>query len=76
MKGLFKKAYLVGQGGMTCACCAPKSGNKYAARARQKMDKQGKLRLTRMIDQLNKELTWTRPPIHPRLPENTWEIDA
>jgi hypothetical protein len=56
MKGLFKKAYMVGQGGMTCACCAPKSGNKYAARARQKMDKQGKLRLTRMINQLNKEL--------------------
>jgi len=55
MKGLFKKEYMVGQGGMTCACCAPKSGNKYAARARQKMDKQSKLRLTRMINQLNKE---------------------
>jgi hypothetical protein len=55
MKGLFKKTYLVGPGGMKCACCAPKSGNKYAARARRLMDKQGKLRLTRLIDQLNKE---------------------
>jgi len=55
MKGFFKRAYMVGPGGMTCPCCAPKSGNKYAARARQLMDKQSKRRLERIINRLNKE---------------------
>ena len=55
MKGFFKRAYMVGPGGMTCPCCAPQSGNKYAARARHLMDKQSKRRLERIINRLNKE---------------------
>ncbi len=44
MKAAYKKFTLVGPGGINCPCCAPMSGNRYAARARVIMKRQAKRR--------------------------------
>ncbi len=49
MKSSYKRYTLVGPGGMSCPCCAPMSGNKYAARARVLMKRQAKRREAREI---------------------------
>ena len=53
MKADFKKHTLAGVGGLSCPCCAPQSGNRYAARARVIMKRQAKRRLERAV---NKEI--------------------
>ena len=42
MRGNYRKHTKVGHGGISCPCCAPKSGNKYGARARVIMKRQAK----------------------------------
>ena len=54
MNAYFRKATMVGHGGMSCPCCAPKSGNRYGAAARTLMKRQARLRLGRIIDKLNR----------------------
>ena len=54
MKAYFRKATVVGHGGMSCPCCAPKSGNKYGAAARTVIKRQAKRWLSRLVTQLNK----------------------
>ena len=44
MKALYKRHTLVGVGGLSCPCCAPQSGNKYAAKARTMLKRQAKRR--------------------------------
>jgi hypothetical protein len=41
---------MVGPGGMHCACCAPRSGNKYAAEAIRKIKRQAIKRYGRIVD--------------------------
>jgi hypothetical protein len=42
MRSNYRKHTKVGHGGISCPCCAPKSGNKYGARARVIMKRQAK----------------------------------
>jgi len=53
MKGLFKRFTLVGPGGMKCHCCAPQSGNKYAACAKRRMKRQAIKAMHRGLTKLN-----------------------
>jgi hypothetical protein len=53
MKGLFKRFTLVGPGGMKCVCCAPQSGNKYAACAKRLIKRQAKKVMRRAITKIN-----------------------
>lgn len=55
MHGFFKKATAIGGGGMSCPCCAPKSGNRYGAAARTLVKRQAKRLLARTIAKLNKD---------------------
>lgn len=55
MHGFFKKATAIGGGGMSCPCCAPKSGNRYGAAARTLIKRQAKRLLARTIAKLNKD---------------------
>jgi hypothetical protein len=54
VKAYFRRATVVGHGGMSCPCCAPKSGNKYGAAARTVIKRQAKRWLSRLVTQLNK----------------------
>ena len=54
MKSEYKRYTLVGPGGMGCLCCAPQSGNKYAARVRTLMKRQAKRRESRIINLIEK----------------------
>jgi hypothetical protein len=42
MKSTYKRFAVIGVGGFSCPCCAPKSGNKYGARARVILKRQAK----------------------------------
>ena len=53
MKGFFKRATLVGPGGMKCQCCAPQSGNKYAAFAKRLIKRRAKKVMHRTITKIN-----------------------
>ena len=52
MKSNYKRYTIVGNGGMNCPCCAPKSGNKYGARARVILKRQAKRRENKAIEYL------------------------
>ena len=51
MKGLFKRTYLCGIGGMKCPCC----GKRKDPRARQLYHRQAKRRLAKHINKIEKE---------------------
>ena len=51
MKGLIKRTYLCGIGGMKCPCC----GKRKDPRARQLYHRQAKRRLTNHINKIEKE---------------------
>jgi len=55
MKSQYKRFSLIGPGGFGCPCCAPKSGNKYGAKAIDILKRQGKRRHNQ---QLNKEMRY------------------
>lgn len=55
MKGIYKRYAVIGIGGFSCACCAPKSGTKYGARARVILKRQAKRKEERVINYLTKE---------------------
>jgi hypothetical protein len=54
MKGNYKRFTVIGHGGFSCSCCAPKSGNKYGARAIVIMKRQAKRREVVGLNKLNK----------------------
>lgn len=55
MRGFFKRATVVGGGGISCQCCMPKSGNKYGAAARTVIKRQAKRLLARTLTELEKD---------------------
>jgi len=54
-KAEFRRHSMVGPGGMSCPCCAPQAGNKYAARAVKIIKRQAKRREMRVENKLQGE---------------------
>ena len=52
----YKRYACVGVGGLNCPCCAPQSGNKYAAKARTILKRQAKRRFDRQVNKLTEQL--------------------
>ena len=52
MKSIYKRYACIGGGGLTCPCCAPQSGTKYADRARTVYQRIGKRNEARVISKL------------------------
>ena len=61
MKALHKRHTLVGVGGLNCPCCAPQSGNKYAAKARTILKRQAKRRFDRQVNREQAVRTYLFP---------------